>query len=151
MTNDNKTSPSAFIPFCEFGGDMSGVGAKLDQFDDPVCNSFQAKILNDQLCYEVDLNRFSSKNNINKELESGFAFIMDYNEDRQVTFNKDHEKTENEGLVERIIKSDEEQNSYIYFDTIGKKHKCKQHFESYVVQFKNQYILLERGNTISMT
>ena len=40
---------------------MSVVGIKLDQFNDPVCNSFQAKVLNDQLCYEVDLNKFSNK------------------------------------------------------------------------------------------
>ena len=65
---------------------MSGVGIKLDQFDDPVCNSFQAKVLNDQLCYEVDLNKFSNKSSIAKEVELGFSFIMDYNEDRQVTF-----------------------------------------------------------------
>ena len=45
---------------------MSTVGVKLDQFDDPVCNSFHAKILNDQLCYEVDLNSFSNKSNIAK-------------------------------------------------------------------------------------
>ena len=32
---------------------MSAMGVKIDKFDVPVCNSFQAKILNDQLCYEV--------------------------------------------------------------------------------------------------
>ena len=51
----NQLSPSAFIPFCEFGGNMSTVGIKIDQFDVPVCNSFQSKILNDQLCYEIGL------------------------------------------------------------------------------------------------
>ena len=59
LTKDNKTSPSSFIPFCEFGGDMSTVGVKIDQFDVPVCNAFRDKIVNDQLCYEVDLKRFS--------------------------------------------------------------------------------------------
>ena len=43
---------------------MSAMGVKIDQFDVPVCNSFQAKVLNDQLCYEVDLSRFSDKENI---------------------------------------------------------------------------------------
>ena len=87
IREDKQLSPSAFIPFCEFGGDMYVVGVKLDQFDDPVCNSFQEKIMNDQLCYEVDLNRYSNKNNTDKELELGFNFIMDYNEDRQVTIS----------------------------------------------------------------
>ena len=63
MTHDNQLSPSAFIPFCDFGGNMATMGVKIDQFDVPVCNSFQAKILNDQLCYEVDLNLLSKKYN----------------------------------------------------------------------------------------
>ena len=65
---------------------MSAMGIKIEKFDVPVCNSFQAKILNDQLCYEVDLNRFADKNNIDKQIDLGFNFIMDYNEDRQLTF-----------------------------------------------------------------
>ena len=77
------------------------VGIKIDQFDVPVCNSFQAKILNDQLCYEVDLNKFSIKDNIDNELKLGFAFLMDYNEDRQVTlFNEDVEKVKKKGGLE---------------------------------------------------
>ena len=57
---------------------MSEVGAKIDQFDVPVCNCFQARILNDQLCYEVDLNRFSKESNKKNELYLGFNFLMDY-------------------------------------------------------------------------
>ena len=57
---NGELSPSAFIPFCEFGGDMSAMGVKIEEFDIPVCNSFQAKVLNDQLCYKVDLNRITN-------------------------------------------------------------------------------------------
>ena len=85
-TKEDLLAPSALIPFCEFGGNMSSVGRKIDQFDVPVCNSFQAKHFNDQLCYVVDLNKLSNKRNIEKELELGFYFLMDYNEDRQLTF-----------------------------------------------------------------
>ena len=74
-TPDNRLSLSALIPFCDFGGNMAAMGVKIDQFDVPVCNAFQAKIMNDQLCYEVDLNTFSDKNNIEKELELGFHFF----------------------------------------------------------------------------
>ena len=72
---------SAFIPFCQFGGNMSLMGVRIEDFEMPVCNCFEATIVNDQICYEVDLNKFSQKKNIQKELKSGFAFIMDYNED----------------------------------------------------------------------
>ena len=66
---------------------MTAMGVKIEGFHIPVCNTFQAKIFNDQLCYEVDLNIHSYENNIEKQLQAGFYFLMDYNEDRQVTFD----------------------------------------------------------------
>ena len=101
---------------------MSVVGVKLDQFDDPVCNSFQAKILNDQLCYQVDLNRFSNKSNIAKELGLGFYFIMDYNEDRQVSIpSTSAGKKERSGLSANFLESDKNRHAFIYLDTVGKE------------------------------
>ena len=121
ITKDNLLSPSAFIPFCEFGGSMLVVGVKIDQFDVPVCNCFQARILNDQLCYEVDLNRFSKEGNKEAELNLGLNFLMDYNEDRQVTFHKNISQ-EKFGLVSRLGRSvsDQHNNAFIYLHTIGK-------------------------------
>ena len=118
VTEDGKMSPSAFIPFCGFGGNMTGMGVMIDQFDIPVCNSFQAKIVYDQLCYEVDLNRFSDINNIDKVLKSGFSLLLDYNEDRQTTFDEDNEGSED--FFNKIIHSDEDMHATIYLDTIGK-------------------------------
>ena len=51
-------SPSAFIPFCQFGGNMSAMGQKYEKFDVPVCNSFKDKTLRGQVCYEVDPNKY---------------------------------------------------------------------------------------------
>ena len=48
---------TAMIPFCEFGGNMSVMGVKIDQIDVPVCTSFRPKIIMDQLCYTVDPNK----------------------------------------------------------------------------------------------
>ena len=53
-----QLSPSSFIPLCDFGGDSHIMGVRIKQFNDPVCDSFRTKILNDQRCYEVDLNKF---------------------------------------------------------------------------------------------
>ena len=69
---------------------MLEMGLKIDQFHVPVCNSFQAKVLNDQICYEVDLQRFVDKDKIEEQLELGFNFIMDYNEDRQIVLGAVH-------------------------------------------------------------
>ena len=121
VNKEGGRSPSAFIPFCEFGSNMSSMGVRIEEFDVPVCNSFQAKVLNDQLCYEVDLNRFSDKDNIENELKSGFVFIMDYNEDRQINTiqGKKANTTRDESLTHKIVKSNDNQHAFIYLNTIG--------------------------------
>ena len=114
-----EISPSAFIPFCEFGGNMLAMGEISDSFHDPVCNSFQPAILNEQLCYEIDLNNFSRKDNIENELKLGFAFVMNYNEDRQVSNDKIVETNQVNGLVRKLVKFDEDQHAFIHLNTIG--------------------------------
>ena len=102
---------------------MSSMGVKIEALDIPVCNSFQARILNDQLCYEINLNRFSNKDNIERELKLGFNFIMDYNEDRQISFDRNLNTflmDENKSFAINIIESDDIQHASIHFDTIGK-------------------------------
>ena len=63
---------------------MSITGVKSSVFDVPACNIFRPNILNNLFCYEVDINDHIDKASIEKELDSGFYFFMDYNEDRQV-------------------------------------------------------------------
>ena len=98
---------------------MSTMGVKINQFDVPVCNSFQAKVLNDQLCYEVDLNRFSNKDNIKRELRLGFTFLMDYNEDRQKTFDINQNRRKDISLTNSLEQLDNNQ-AITYLNTIGK-------------------------------
>ena len=117
VTSKAKLSPSALIPFCEFGGgNMSTMGIKIDQFKVPVCNVFQAKIINGQLCYEVDLNKFSYEKE--KEVELGLNFLMDYNEDRQVTFDRKIKVSELD-LTNSLVESNQDQHAFIYLDTVG--------------------------------
>ena len=123
VNTENQLSPSSFIPYCEFGGETSAVGVKIDKFDFPICKSFQAKVLNDQLCYEVDLNRVSNKDNIEREMQLGFNFIMDYNEDRQVTFNFDNDRSGTMGeksFAIEILESDNNHHASIYLNTVGR-------------------------------
>ena len=118
VTKDGELSPSAFIPFCEFGGNMSAMGVRNGHFNVTTCNSFQAKIINDQLCYEVDLNRFSNNDNIHNEIKTGFIFFMDYNEDRQ-TFDSDNRTVEYKSFANRLFKRDNKKHASIVIDTIG--------------------------------
>ena len=118
MTKEKKVSPSAFIPFCGFGEDISSMGVKIDQFDSHVCNSFQPKVMNDQLCYEVDLQKFAKKKSIDNDLKSGLSFTMDYNEDRQITFYR-KESGMKQNWINRISEFNENNHAFIYLNTIG--------------------------------
>ena len=51
---------------------MSVMGVRNEHFNVTTCDSFQAKIINNQLCYEVDLNNFSKIDNIEQEIKAGF-------------------------------------------------------------------------------
>ena len=99
---------------------MLAMGTNIDEFDVPVCNTFQAKVLNDQLCYEVDLKKFSDENSILKELKLGLSFLLDYNEDRQVTLNQENNSLEL-GLASSFDESEENSHAIVYLDTIGKE------------------------------
>ena len=98
---------------------MSIMGVNIDYFDIPVCTSFEATVLNDQLCYEVDLNRFSNHEDMKSNLESGFIFLMDYNEDRQVAIYNGSSKLEEKSFANRVVKSDHENHASIILNTIG--------------------------------
>ena len=63
------------------------MGVTIDQFDVPVCNSFQAKVVKDQLCYELDPNRYRFKNKVDNDMF--LTFFIDYNEDRQLILSND--------------------------------------------------------------
>ena len=81
-SNVVKLNPTALIPFCEFGGNMSVMGVQIDQFDVPFCNSFRPKIIWDQLCYTVDPNKYIDK--IDSVGELSFSLFINYNEERQM-------------------------------------------------------------------
>lgn len=83
--NKNRTNfQTALIPFCSFGENMQLMGTKIDGFDIPVCNTFQSKIHMDQLCYEVDLEKFKDVKNVKEQLEFGLVIVIDYNEESQM-------------------------------------------------------------------
>ena len=120
IDEDGKLSPSAFIPFCDFGGNMSAFGINIKNTSEiHFCKIFEAKIMQNQLCYEVDLDKHKNKANFDKFLKLGLVFLMDYNEDRQVALEDNKIELNNDSLVDRVDNSHEEENAYIYLNTIG--------------------------------
>ena len=86
-----------------------------------MCNSFKAKLLNDQLCYEVDLEQqFKTKTSyLKRNLELGLVFFMDYNEDRQLVIENDNNVDIMESWVQSVDRSNDHRKCSIYLDTIG--------------------------------
>ena len=89
------------IPFCEFGGNMSVMGVKIDQFDDPVCNSFRPKIVMDQLCYQVDPNEY--KHQIDLQGDLSLSLFINHNEDKEMALENTETMAEDDSHEEDII------------------------------------------------
>ena len=118
LMNTNNQVSSAFIPFCAFGGKF--LGQKIYHLKIPVCNSFQPTLLNDQMCYEIELDNMTNKKTIKEDIKAGFVFIMDYNEDRQVIFRENFTTKEEDGFVQLIEDIDHANNdATIHLNTIG--------------------------------
>ena len=80
-----QDSPSAFIPFCELGLNMKIMEhGSRHPLTFPICKSFTPKIFYDQLCYEVDVNKYLEKSeNRRNDIKIGLSFLIDTNENRQ--------------------------------------------------------------------
>ena len=114
-------TPSSFIPFCSFAEDSITVGREHEGFGIPVCDIFEQKIHNDQLCYETDLEKFKDRNNIFKQLEIGLVLILDYNEDRQLD-SAWRTKNRNEHFKDRkgkFFNHNGDNEAHIYFDSLS--------------------------------
>ena len=118
-----RMSPSALIPFCGIGRNMSAMGVKIDKFDIPVCNSFTERVLNDQLCYEVDPNNFIQRKNILEGFKTGITLVLDYNEDREVSYGTQNDDgmqgDEEEDIMDILVQTDSKREALIYLNTIG--------------------------------
>ena len=104
---------------------MSAMGVKIEQFDVPVCNSFKPKVLRDQLCYEVDPNKYINPEFKGETLKSGLTFLIDHNEDVQISLSEDsHTQTsgQNKSLVRSFSESVNDEQSQIYLGSIGMIH-----------------------------
>ena len=115
-------SPSAFIPFCEFGGDISLMSQKHDDFSFPICNSFQKTIYKDRVCYEVDLNKYISKNSSREAIQDmkyGLILFLDLNGDRKNVNVDSYEETKTINFGDTILGLTEEDEAQIMIGSLG--------------------------------
>ena len=118
-----RISPSAFIPFCDFGGgeNISTMGDIMGNYDLPVCKAFKPAIIGDQLCYELDLEKYKDKKNIENDLKSGLVFFMDYNEDRQLLFKTDVVQKHKTKFIEKVDATMDDFKAFVHLNTIGNR------------------------------
>ena len=102
MDKNGNLSPSALIPFCDFGGNISILGKIITGLELPVCNRFKQKFLDNQLCYEIDVNPFKMEVDSKQIFKLGLTFIVDTNGNRHIEKYKQSnyfEKTSNIGNI----------------------------------------------------
>ena len=88
--NNGTLSPSSFIPFCSFAGNWNITGAYTDKLNTTVCNIFKETMVDGQLCYKADVDRFSDKVLDKKKIVTeGLVILLDYNKNRMVEVGGD--------------------------------------------------------------
>ena len=117
MNGEGQYNPTSLIPFCEFGGSMDAMGIRVENFSVPVCNSFRATLLNDQICYETNLNDYKKGQNPDNIFQLGFSLLIDYNEDRHLFFTQ--EKTMNKSRS--LLTVDNTEENFIIVESLGTK------------------------------
>ena len=112
-------NPSAFIPFCGLGGKSEILGSRFQNFSLPFCSSFQPIILNDEVCYEINIEE-RIKQIEEEDLKSGLLLLLDFNEDRQFHSLVEHDEhiADNDIFKQLASKADGAQLK-IYIETIG--------------------------------
>ena len=108
--NDGTLSPSSFIPFCSFAGDWNITGNYNDKLNVTVCNIFKETMVDGQLCYQADVDRFRDKvKDKRKAVTEGLVFLLDYNENRMV-----------EVRGKQYSSTKKKEDHILYIGTIGK-------------------------------
>ena len=101
---------------------MSLLGRKAKGFQAPVCSAFTRKIVNNQLCYEVDLNRFRDQVDWKESLQSGLSLVIDTNDEydvRKLMTENRNIKTE-EDVLDSYFKNNWQEKFSIILKTISK-------------------------------
>ena len=85
VDNQGRINPSAFIPFCDLGGNMSVMGTSIPQFELPVCSSFKPHVVRSRLCYQLDVNTLREKIDAGMARKTGLILALDYNKERSLS------------------------------------------------------------------
>ena len=102
---------------------MSLLGRRAEGFQAPVCSAFTRKIINNQLCYEVDLNRFRDQVDWKESLQSGLFLAIDTNDEydvRKLLTVDENIKTEEDNLMVSYFNKNLQKKFSILLKTISR-------------------------------
>ena len=88
----------------------------------PVCTSFKEHVFNDQLCYQIDVNKLNLAGGDGSGL--GLTFAIDINEERQVQVLSSEltgARYQENILDAAIMRMEEHQKALIYIGSLGEK------------------------------
>ena len=107
---------SAFIPFCEFGLNMSSMGQTSESFSMPVCNSFRPVIFYDQLCYQIDADKLNVQGLARESnLQLGLTFLIDTNSNRQFRRIEQEEEIQNQARQDKDSSASDDISRYFSY------------------------------------
>ena len=89
LDNSGLLNPSVFIPYCSFGSNMDQMGTKNVNFTFSVCKAFKPRLFQGQKCYELDMDDTKFKYMSGQGKEKGLSFLVDYNEEKDLTVAKE--------------------------------------------------------------
>ena len=120
IDSEGNLSPTALIPFCEFGGSMASLGIQIKEFEIPICTSFEPVIFKEQLCYQLDVNKY--RNGMKKG--AGLALLVDFNEDRHLSLNDEKNPVPDKQAI-TLSESEDSGSNFVYLNTLGKDKKFR--------------------------
>ena len=102
---------------------MSLLGRKAKGFQAPVCSAFTRKIVNNQLCYEIDLNRFRDQVDWKESLQSGLFLAIDTSDEydvRKLLTVDENIKTEEDNMMVSYFNKNLQKKFSILLKTISR-------------------------------
>ena len=122
ILDDNLTLlPSAFIPFCSFQGSPDLLSREFGNFSLPVCSSFKKRLLERQLCYQIDVNTIINETTAAGLQKGGLSLLVDANFEYDMTrVRMTPEEEVFDDFTEEFFEAEESEKIMIHIETISK-------------------------------
>ena len=123
LTGAGQFSLSSFIPFCQFGEDLAVLGRAAPQFRQPVCSAFQERVLEGQVCYQLDVNRYRARLDWRASMQFGLGLLVDTNQEldsRGIYFRNNNINTDGQVSLRSLVSFEDSSKVKIHLHTLGR-------------------------------